>query len=195
MISLQKNHYWHIAMPHRGRVHTFSNWFNTNEYAMNGNYVFRGVQILDSKARERLLNIPFLHNHRIEEFDRRTSGGLRKAARLLKSLKYDSDVVNLSSYDVVSIACNIPEWQLNVPRSKQLLILDACLEYYVRLVGEDATKASIEVPDGHRKVFETGHATFKGLKQLASELADLKQDVLSENARSFTNLREARIEY
>ena len=172
-----------------------SNWFNTNEYAATRNDVFRGVEILDSKARKSLLNTPFLHNHRIEEFDRRTYGGLRKAARLMKSLKYDSDAVDLSSYDIVSIAYNMTDWLLSVPIGNALGILDTCLNYCEWLRRDDQTRMLIEVPDGHRRVFTSGHATVKGLKQLLNELSELERDVLNENSRSFTKLSEARIEY
>ena len=172
-----------------------SNWFNTNQYAATGNKVFRGVQILDATARQCLKNTPFLHNDRIEQMDQRTGGGLRKAARLMKSLKYDSETVDLSSYDIVSIAYNMPDWRLAAPRSEELRILDVCFEYCFRLVGEEAVRMAIDVPDGHRKVFASGHATVDGLTQLALELAKLKQDVLQENQRSFAKLSEARIEY
>ena len=172
-----------------------SNWYNTNDYAATGNRVVRGVQILDSRARERLKNTPFLHNDRIDGLDRRTGGGLRKAARLMKSLKYDSESIELSSYDIVSIAYNMPEWQLTVPRSEELRILDVCSEFCVKLVREDAERMAIDVPDGHRKVFAAGHATVDGLRQLAIELGKLKRDVLKENERSFAKLSEARIEY
>lgn len=172
-----------------------SNWYNTNEYAATRNKVFRGVQILDAVTRERLKNTPFLHNERIDRRDRRTGGGLRKAARLMKSLKYDTETVDLSSYDIVSIAYNIPDWQLSVPRNEELRILDVCLEFCVRLVREDAERMAIDVPDGHRKVFAPGHATVDGLRQLAIELVELKQDVLEENDRSFAKLSEARIDY
>ena len=172
-----------------------SNWYDTNEYAASGNKVFRGVQILDATARQRLKNTPFLHNDRIDGMDGRTAGGLRKAARLMKSLKYDSETVDLSSYDIVSIAYNMPDWRLAVRRGEELRILDVCLEYCVRWVREEGERMAIDVPDGYRKVFAPGHATVDGLRQLVLELARLRQDVLQENVRSFAKLNEARIEY
>ena len=172
-----------------------SNWYNTNDYAATRNKVLRGVQILDAKARQRLKNTPFLHNERIDEMDGRTGGGLRKAARLMKSLKYDTENVELSSYDIVSIAYNMPEWDLTVPRAQELRILDVCFEFCARLLNDAAERMAIDVPDGHRKVFAGGHATIDGLRQLAIELGRLKQDVLNENQRSFAKLSEARVEY
>lgn len=172
-----------------------SNWFDTNDYASFQNKVYRGVQILDSKASKRLKNTPFLHNAYIEKKDSKTSGGLRKAARLMKSLKYDSEQVELSSYDIVSIAYNISEERLAVPYGQDLLILDACLDYCNQLMGSDVLRKAVTVPDGHRKIFAEGHATLNGLSQLTLQLQGLVNDLLMENKRSFQKLAEARVEY
>ena len=64
-----------------------------------------GIEILDDNEGTRVPNKPFLHNRLIMERDTETNGGLRKAIRLLKSLKYDSDEkIDVSSYDLASIA-------------------------------------------------------------------------------------------
>src|SRR5690606_9981339 len=96
-----------------------SNWFNTNRYNETGQKMYRGVQILDAKKMERLNNTPFLHNAWIAHKDNQTNGGLRKAARLMKSLKYDTEAIDLSSYDLVSIAFRMPDGDLNVPRGQE----------------------------------------------------------------------------
>lgn len=172
-----------------------SNWFDTNDYARTKYEVYRGVQILDAKAKTRITNTPFLHNAVIDQRDRETAGGFRKAARLMKSLKYDSDNIELSSYDIVSIGYNIPVQNLLVSKGKELSILVACLEFSKALQVDPLLRDSISVPDGHRKVFATGHATTRGLNQLAGELERLAADVLNENQRSFRKLAEARVEY
>lgn len=171
-----------------------SNWFNTNRYTETKDKTYRGVQILDSKKKSRLTNTPFLHNARIEAKDKRT-GGLRKAARLLKSLKYDTESIDLSSYDIVSIAYNIPDSQLNVPKGMDLAILSACYNFCVEIQKNQALRESLFVPDEHRKIFVEGHATVQGLSQLTAALQTLVDDVLRENQRSFQRLSEARIEY
>ena len=172
-----------------------SNWFNTNDYARYQAKIYRGVEILDIKAKRRLKNTPFLHNEYIARKDSRTNGGLRKAARLMKSLKYDSEQVELSSYDIVSIAYNIPEERLKIPYGQDLLILDVCLDFCLQLTKNNELRVNVEVPDGHRKVFTEGHATVLGLSQLTAELQGLVADVLNENQRSFSRLAEARVEY
>lgn len=172
-----------------------SNWFNTNKYAETGQKMYRGVQVLDAQNKTRIRNTPFLHNAWIEHRDNNTNGGLRKAARLMKSLKYDTDSIDLSSYDIVSIAFNIPETELNLPRGMELAILNSCHSFCVELQSNYLKRASLDVPDGHRKIFADGHATLAGLNQLTNALGELAHDVLNENQRSFRRLAEARVEY
>nr|VFK16521.1 MAG: hypothetical protein BECKLFY1418C_GA0070996_102419 [Candidatus Kentron sp. LFY] len=172
-----------------------SNWYNTNEYVGTNQKIYRGVQILDAKHGTRLKNTPFLHNTWIDQKDNATIGGLRKAARLLKSLKYDTESIDLSSYDLVSIAFNIPDWQLSVPHGMELSLLHSCYAFCEELSRDAAKRNSLWVPDRHRRIFEEGHATKHGLDALVAALWYLENDVLRENQRSFRKLEEARVEY
>ncbi len=172
-----------------------ANWFDTNLYHQNKQEVYRGVQILDNSVPTRLRNTPFFHNALIEIKDGKTGGGMRKAARLMKSLKYDADLVDLDSYDIVSIAYNIDDSLLFVGPGQDLTIFGNCLVYCEKLQSDATYRNSIYVPDTHRKVFEPGHATVEGLNQLTAELAKLSVDILNENRRSFQKLAEARVIY
>lgn len=172
-----------------------ANWLNTNQYAADPNKIFRGVEILDANAKQRIRNTPFLHNAWIAHRDSETGGGLRKAARLMKSLKYDSEAIELSSYDLVSLAYCMPTPSLSVPKGQELALLAGCLDFVRVLQTNQPYRDGLAVPDGHRKVFAAGHATIKGLDQLANELTRLATDVLNENQRSFKKLAEARVEY
>lgn len=172
-----------------------ANWYDTNTYAQTRQKVYRGVQILDTKKRERVKNTPFLHNARIEDKDRRTNGGLRKAIRLLKSLKYDSDSIDLSSYDLASIAYNMDEYRLLGVKGTELLLVANCRDFCRAVRDDAALRSSLTVPDGHRPVFAEGHATLSGQRSLVAELDRLVSDIIAENARSFRRLEEARIEY
>jgi hypothetical protein len=172
-----------------------SNWYNTVKYSETDNEIYRGVQILDKTVPTRLANTPFLHNAWIEHKDGNTNGGMRKACRLMKSLKYDSENIDLSSYDIVSIAFNMLDANLFYTKGGELLILSSCLDYCRKLQLSSTLRESIEVPDGHRKIFCDGHATLSGLNQLANDLEQLANDALHENKRSFKKLAEARVEY
>lgn len=172
-----------------------SNWYETNKYAETKKEIYRGVQILDTSVPARLANTPFLHNAWIEHKDNQTGGGLRKAARLMKSLKYDSESIDLSSYDIVSLAFNMQDSSLSYPRGSELLLLSSCLDFCREVQLNDALRNSLKVPDGHRNIFADGHATENCLAQLVNELDALSSDVLRENQRSFRKLAEARVEY
>lgn len=172
-----------------------ANWFDTNDYKKKGNRIFRGVQILDVKAGIRIKNTPFLHNAWIEYKDSQASGRLRMAARLMKSLKYDAEAVDLSSYDIVSLVYNISNDLLSVPSGQELMLVDVCREFCRQLETNQRIRDSLDVPDGHRKIFAQGHATLKGLSSLRNELDILTRDILSENSRSFRRLAEARVDY
>lgn len=172
-----------------------ANWCNTNQYVEKRDKIYRGVQILDAKKKERLKNTPFLHNAWIDYKDRRTNGGLRKAARLFKSLKYDTESIDLSSYDLVSIAFNVPEAELNVPHGMELALLNSCYAFCTAIDTDVSLRTSLMVPDGHRRIFEEGHANKVGLEALVRALDDLIRDVLEENQRSFRKMAEARVDY
>ncbi|GIC20327.1 hypothetical protein [Vibrio cholerae] len=170
-----------------------SNWYNTNLYAESQEKMYRGVQILDKSVPERIANTPFLHNAWIDWKDSNTNGGFRRVCRLMKSLKYDADNINLSSYDIVSIAFNIRDEDLIYSKGQELLIMSSCLNYCRQLQSDSNLRESIKVPDGHRKIFCNGHATLKGLNQLTQELQNLENDILQENILSFRTLNEAKI--
>lgn len=174
-----------------------ASWFDTNEYARTGDRVHRGVKVFDAKTGEFAANTPFLHARRIEERDQRTQNGLRRAIRLMKSLRYDSeDRVQMTSYNITGIAYNIPEEHLIAIRPRELVILEACYEYCELLRANAPLRETIAVPDRHRTVFGGARgASSIELDALTAELAQLRRDILSENIRSFARLAEARVEY
>ncbi|KAB2931288.1 MAG: hypothetical protein F9K24_13670 [Leptonema illini] len=172
-----------------------SNWFNSNRYKISGDKTDRGIQILNTSKNERILNYPFLHNKHIADKDSRVNGGLRRAVRLMKSLKYDSENIELSSYDITAIGWNIPDHLLVFDKKYQLGILETCLYYCKELESNYFLRSTIEVPNGTRKVFAEDGASVKGLTQLRYQLESLSDDIQNENHRSFDKLSEARIEY
>lgn len=173
-----------------------ASWFDTNDYVRTQDRALRGVKVFDAHAAEFLTNFPFLHKRRIEERDQVTRGGLRRATRLMKSLMYDSDGrVEMSSYNITGIAFNIPAENLTVQPARELAILEACWEFCRQLEADAGLRTTIRVPDGHRLVCGSGPgATIQQIGALAKELNDLRKDVLTENARSFEKLAEARVE-
>ncbi|GIW83137.1 MAG: hypothetical protein KatS3mg105_4944 [Gemmatales bacterium] len=173
-----------------------SNWRNTNEYARTRLKRDRGIHILDAHKRIRLPNLPFLHNDRIHNKDERTMGGLRKAIRLLKSLKYDADDgVDLSSYDIAAIVHAMEDQDLIVMKGMELVLLEKCKQFLDYLAGNQWYRESLEVPNGTRKIFCSEGASLTGLNELRREVDQLHHDIENDLTRSFRKLAEARIEY
>lgn len=174
-----------------------ASWWHTNKYAETGDPDFRGVKVFDRKRGEFVANTPFLHNRRIKEKDGRTRGGMRKAARLMKTLMYDSEgAVTMSSYNVVSLAYNIDDFLLMLSAPRDLQIVEVCYEYCTGLCHSLGERSSILVPDESRTVFGgSAGATLDQLRALTQELHILRTDILRENAASFKRLAEARVEY
>ena len=116
--------------------------------------------------------------------------------RLFKSLKYDSENrIDISSYDVASIAYNIfPQW-LTVTSGQDLLLLSKARDYIRYLLHNDDYRASIKVPNEMRQVFGDGGATTIGLNQLFVALDELVIEIEGEMSRSLRKLQEARINY
>lgn len=173
-----------------------SNWCDTNEYCRTRLKRDRAIHILDSHKRERIRNLPFLHNDRLHNKDQKTIGGYRKAVRLLKSLKYDSDAgVGISSYDIAAIVYSMTDQSLTVMKSMELILLDACKQHLDFLAGNQRYRESLYVPNETRKVFCSEGASLTGLNELRKEVDQLRHDIENDLSRSFRKLASARIEY
>lgn len=172
-----------------------ANWYDTNHYAQMLAERYRAIQVLDVSSGERIKNMPFMHNYLIEERDRRTGGGLRKAVRLMKSLKYDSDSVSLSSYDLASLGYNMPEYQLLTRPGEEIPLLARLKDHLDMVAGDTQLRAEMLVPDGSRAVFAPGHATVRGLDEMRTEVDDLVEAVRRNLSKSARKIMEARMAY
>ncbi len=172
-----------------------ANWYDTNAYAQSQAKRDRAIQVLNVNTGERSKNTPFLHNYLIDVRDRRAVGGLRKVIRLMKSLKYDSESISLSSYDLVAIAYSMPEHQLRTIAGEEIALLARLKNYLDRLALDADLRTELSVPDESRKVFADGHATIEGLDELRVEVDDLVEAVCSNRQKSFAALAEARVTY
>lgn len=173
-----------------------SNWRNTREFTLLGQSHTRGVDVLDMQEKQTIRNLPFLHNARIAEKDDLTYGGLRKVARLLKSLRYDADQpVEISSYDITALAYAMGVNELRVTRSGDLLLVERAKVHLDTVAANSSTREGLFVPNGTRRIFGNGGATLKGLNDLRREVDRLLYEIQNDLQRSFRNLNAARIEY
>jgi hypothetical protein len=173
-----------------------SNWWNTVEYQNSGQKVDRGIKIFDSKLDSRVENKPFKHNLLIDLKDKQVNGNLRKVIRLLKSLKYDAEPsIRMSSYDIASIAFDMPASYFNASKGSELLLVENCRIFLKFLLDNKAYRDAMRVPNGMRLIFGNDGATEAALIDLHREVVDLLTDIANGLTRSFKKLADARISY
>ncbi len=168
-------------------------WWDTVEYSQSLDLKHRGVKILDQKNDLWIDNKPFLHNDRINARDRMFNGALRKVIRLLKSLKYDSESVALSSYAIASLAYNMDDQLLATGMFQDLQLVSKTKVYLDKLSEDKVLRESIMVPNGLHKVFANGQATVEGLNDLRTELDDLLEAIQKNLQKSFRKLEQWRM--
>ncbi|MEO0514344.1 MAG: hypothetical protein AAF086_03505 [Planctomycetota bacterium] len=175
-----------------------SAWEDTQQYLDTKSETYRAIRILDSSGNghegwgDLHSNTPFLHNHRIDEKDEATGGSLRKAARLMKSLKYDTSI-DISSYDIVSIAYSIDKMKLLEKSISQIEIVQLCRDHCECLIKNRTLRENLKVPDESRNIFSpAGPTTLSALEQLHSELKKLASKI---DIELTTNIRSAAMKH
>lgn len=162
----------------------FCNWWNTQAYLDNKVRANRGIQVLNAGSSKRIGNMPFLHNWHINDKDNRVEGGLRKAIRLLKNLKYDKEPeAKISSYDIAAIAFRMADADLTVAPGSYLKLARNVSNYLNKLISDTALRESLFVPNGTRKIFGDEGANLTALREITVELDSLLGEISSSEAR------------
>ncbi len=172
-----------------------ANWYDTNQWAATQAKRFRAIQVLDLKSRTRIKNSPFMHNYLIEMRDRAAMGGLRKVVRMMKTLRSDNGNISLSSYDITSIGYCMPQQSLSTDVGGELSLLHRLSLYLDTLLQNHSHRQSLDVPDGSRKIFASGHATLESLKMLHMEVERLAVQVRKEVDKTPSGLARFELSY
>jgi hypothetical protein len=168
-----------------------ANWWETADYTRTRLEKYRGVHVWDNNAGTRIKNMPFLHNARIHEKDQQSNSGLRKAIRLLKTLKYDAEpVLAISSYDVAALAYAAPLSDLNVAPGQYLQLAININGFLTKCINGSTLRDSLDVPNGTRKIFGDKGASLASLKALQGELDGLLVRINQEKSASLVLLNE-----
>jgi hypothetical protein len=169
----------------------FCNWWNTQEYLGNKVRANRGIRVLDADSATRVGNKPFLHNWHINDKDVRVGGGLRKAIRLLKNLKYDKNPeATMSSYDIAALMFRMQDSDLIVAPGSYLKLARNVSGYLNGLITNTQDRESLYVPNGMRKIFGADGATLASLKEVTAELDSLLGEI-SASASALISFSEA----
>jgi hypothetical protein len=154
-----------------------AHWHDTAIYQASGLKHDREIRILDKSVPVTLGNRPFMHMKKIGDKDTLSSGGLKKAIRLLKSLRNDADPkIDLSSYDIASLAWHFDMAGLRFPDYLDTVLLASIQVQLHGLLSDTAKLIRLDVPDGSRKIIDTPEK-LGALEKLAEELRLLVIDI------------------
>lgn len=158
-----------------------AHWYDTKDYQASGRESDRAVTIYNKKTGETIDNLPFLHIERVSSRCNSIAGGLRKAIRLCKNVKADSDRdIQLSSYDIAAIMYHANMNALRAGQYSDLAVL-AETQRHLDALYQDANAAGrLWVPDGSRVIFDTPDKR-DWLLRLSIEMDELLKNVYQEN--------------
>lgn len=161
-----------------------AHWHDTREYQASGQLADRAVTIYNKKTGETIDNLPFLHIERVGSRCDRINGGLRKAIRLCKSVKADSDRdIQLSSYDIAAIMYHADMSALHLGRYSDLAVLSETQRHLDALYRDPVAANRLWVPDGSRVIFDASEKR-DWLLHLSVEMDELLKNVYEENFTS-----------
>lgn len=166
-----------------------SHWYDTKEYQASGRQADRAVTIYNKKTGETIDNLPFLHIERVGSRCDSINGGLRKAIRLCKNVKADSDRdIQLSSYDIAAIMYHADMSALRLGQYSDLAVLAETQRHLDALYLDSTAASKLWVPDGSRVIFDTSEKR-DWLLRLSLEMDELLTNVYQENFRSQASTR------
>jgi hypothetical protein len=152
-----------------------SNWFNTVAWSQYRQEHERGVQVYNRDKRQRILNRPFLYNHRIHLHDAPRIGVPRCLMRLLKNIKADheksglDDDVDFSSFDICSLVYRMPDDLVTGIHNRPLHLIYALLVWMANVLNTPSLRGSLNVVDDSRLIFDTPTKE-RGLRILFEDL-------------------------
>ena len=158
-----------------------AHWYDTKEYQASGRQADRAVTIYNKKTGETIDNLPFLHIERIGNRCDSINGGLRKAIRLCKNVKADSDRdIQLSSYDIAAIMYHADMNVLRMGQYSDLAVLAETQRHLDALYMDQVAAGALWVPDGSRLIFDASEKR-TSLLWLSLEMDDLLKSVYEES--------------
>jgi len=158
-----------------------SHWYETAAYQQSGELHDRGVIILDRKANRTVTNYPFKHIKLVSDRDAVVGGSLKKAIRLCKNVKSDSERdIALPSFDIAAIMFHADQTALRMGATYELAILAETQRYLDYLYSHEEEAKQLEVPDGTRRIFDT-QEKLGGLLSLSVEMDELLKAVAEEH--------------
>ncbi|MBS7778962.1 hypothetical protein [Acidovorax sp. CCYZU-2555] len=144
--------------------------YKTADYQRTNNAEDRGIQVYDKRAYEIITNYPFKVRALINEKEARTGGGCKKAIRLLKNMKEDSDApIALSSFNIMSLVYAMPDSDLITSPYYEGKILAAVQNWFYMLSHNEARLRTLHTVDGSRTIIQSADDV-TAVAQMSEEL-------------------------
>jgi hypothetical protein len=158
-----------------------AHWYDTLAYQSSRRQADRAVTIFNKATGHTIDNLPFLHIDRIGSRCDSINGGLRKAIRLCKTVKADSDRnIGLSSYDIAAIMYHANMDALRTGQYSDLAVLAETQRHLDALYRDKTLASGLWVPDGSRLIFDSADK-HDSLLFLSLEMDTLLKSVYEEN--------------
>ncbi|MEO9869479.1 hypothetical protein [Ekhidna sp.] len=163
-----------------------SMWIDSAEYVKTKNEIYRGIAEFDFKHKKVKKYLPFLNIARINARDQHTKGNLKCMARLLKSLRADSeDQINLRDSEINSILYSMAEVDLSIDQKNILSLLPKVSSKLGRITKDTTHFNSLLSPSEKDRVFGGRPEKQQEVKKLHDSLkqliSDLKADLEKQN--------------
>lgn len=160
-----------------------SHWWDTLKYQDTLVEDYRGVIISNKATNETIQNQPFYHIRLIQERCASVQGSLRKAIRLCKNIKADSEEdgeeIELSSFDIASAMYHANLDMLRIGLIYDLAILAETQRHLDSLATNHLYAKTLLVPDGSRPIFNDNRK-LAALNQLSIKVDKLLLNVAKE---------------
>lgn len=163
----------------------FCYWYQTPEYQNSGNEVYKGIYLYDFPQSRKELDFPFLHMHEVNLKGELTNDGSRRATRLLKTLKADSEKIILSSFQLTTIVHQVENSLLYYSPGRELSIAKAASDELTYIIDNPNYRRTILSPN-KKETPLSDDSIVPSLEELNKDLKQLTSDCSLEVANTLT---------
>lgn len=164
----------------------FCYWYHPEEYRQTMDEFHRGIYLYDFFKNQKQSDFPFMHMARVNQKGDQTQDGSRRATRLLKSLKADSEtLIDLSSFQLTTIIQSIENHLIHYTPLSDINIARSTSHQLSRIIADPMLRQSISSPNGKEKPL-IKEETVPHLVRLNNDLITLISDCSLELHSSLT---------
>ncbi len=153
-------------------------WVNTPDFLKTKNEIHRGITEFDFVNKRVKTYFPFLNIARVNAKDQQVDGNLKTYARLLMTLKEDSeDTIQVREDEMKNFLYAILEDDFKVDKKRILSILPVVERHLNRVITDDIFFKSLIAPSKMEQVFASGSEKRGELVKIHQSLKVLIDDI------------------